>query len=358
MLLRSSLLCLMATATWLLSCQSEADPTAIVSPNGQNRIEFRLSPEGAPSYLVNHGEEIIIEPSTMGFEFQVQAPLQAGLKILGTQQRTGDETWEMPWGEQREVRNHYRELEVQLAEQAAPNRKLNVRFRAYDDGVAFRYEFLPQEGVDTLIIMDEHTEFQLTGDHTAWWIPGDWDIYEHKYNTSKVSEIDALAKRGNADLASTTIPENAVNTPVTMRAASGTHLSFHEANLTDYAGMTLKVDTETHKLTSELVGSDLRGFQVKRALPFHTPWRTIQIADEAADLIESKLIVNLNEPNKLGDMSWFTPMKYVGIWWEMHLGVSTWDMEATQDMNTFATLGKEQTSSKHGATTENTKRYI
>ena len=207
-------------------------------------------------------------------------------------------------------------------------------------------------------ITDENTEFQLTSDHTAFWIPGDWDIYEHLYNTTRVSEIDALSKRDHPDLAATYIPENAVNTPVTLRGDNGLHLAFHEADLTDYAGMTLKVDPQTLTLTSELVGSDRTGYKVKRALPFHTPWRTVQIADRAGDLIESRMIENLNEPNKIGDVSWFTPMKYVGIWWEMHLGVSTWDMEATQDMNTFSTLGKEQTSKKHGATTANTKRYI
>ncbi|MEX0275659.1 MAG: glycoside hydrolase family 97 catalytic domain-containing protein, partial [Flavobacteriaceae bacterium] len=183
-------------------------------------------------------------------------------------------------------------------------------------------------------------------------------IYEHLYNTSKVSEIDALALRDHPDLAATHIPENAVNTPVTMRSSDGLHLVFHEANLTNYAGMTLKVDTETLALNSELVGSDRLGHKVKIALPAKTPWRTIQIADRAGDLIESRLIENVNDSNKLGDVSWFTPMKYVGIWWEMHLGLSTWDLEATQDMNTFSTLDKKQTSTKHGATTENTKKYI
>ena len=245
---------------------------------------------------------------------------------------------------------------VELAEKAAPNRKLNIYFRAYDDGVGFRYEFPEQEGVDTLFIAEEDTQFKLTGDHTCWWIPGDWDIYEHLYNTTRFSEIDAISKRDHPNLNQTYIPENAVNTPVTMRAEDGLHLSFHEANLTDYAGMTLKVDGANLSMTSVLVGSENTEYKVKRALPFQTPWRSIQIGEAAKDLIASNLVVNLNEPDKLGDVSWFKPMKYVGIWWEMHVGKSTWDYAASQDMGTF-TSGA-QPHGKHGATTENTMRYI
>lgn len=347
------------TATLILiGCQEVNYNTQVASPGETNIIDFFLSEEGTPMYTVSHKGSMVIDTSAMGFDFKDQEALNNGMKIRNVQSDSMDESWEMPWGEQRTVRNHYNGMLVSLEETTGEKRKLNIHFKAYDDGVAFRYEFLEQEDRDSITIMDEYTEFQLTGDHTAWWIPGDWDIYEHLYNTTKVSEIDALSKRNNPDLASTTIPENAVNTPVTMRSDDGLHLVFHEADLTDYAGMTLKVDTENLTLTSELVGSDRFGHKVKKALPAETPWRTIQIAEKAGDLIESRLIENLNEPNKLGDISWFTPMKYVGIWWEMHLGLSTWDMEATQDMNTFSTLGKEQTSSKHGATTENTKRYI
>ncbi|WP_088342251.1 glycoside hydrolase family 97 protein [Robiginitalea sediminis] len=340
------------------ACTPTGQRASIASPGGINEIDFFLSPEGTPMYRVLHNGQVVVDTSSLGFEFRDQPQLGSGLELMETKTATLDETWEMPWGEQREVRNHYNELQVSLKEKAAPGRSITLRFKAYDDGIGFRYEFPKWDGVDSLVIMDEHTRFQLTEDHTAFWIPGDWDIYEHLYNTTRVSEIDALSKRDHEDLAATYIPENAVNTPVTLRSDSGLHLAFHEADLTDYAGMTLKVDPENLSFTSELVGSDRTGYKVKRALPFHTPWRTIQIADRAGDLIESRLTENLNEPNKIGDVSWFTPMKYVGIWWEMHLGVSTWDMEATQDMNTFATLGKEQTSSKHGATTENTKRYI
>ncbi len=339
-----------------ISCEKSWE-TTIASPDGKNSIYFEVGEAGIPIYWVAHDNDTIIGASAMGFDFKDQESLRAGLKIIGASIQTVDETWEMPWGEQREVRNHYNELVVQLQEKRVPERKFNIHFRAYDDGVAFRYTFLEQQEVDSIIIMDEHTEFQLTGDHTAWWIPGDWDIYEHLYNTTKVSEIDATSKRDHPNLAATYIPENAVNTPVTMRSEDGLHLSFHEANLTDYAGMTLKVNTGTLQLTSKLVGSDRTGYAVKRALPFATPWRTIQISEDAAGLIDSKLIVNLNEPNQLGDVSWFQPKKYMGIWWEMHLEKGTWDYGMEMDENgVWQDTGKAH--GKHSATTENTKRYI
>ncbi len=341
----------------LTGCSEASRSVSLQSPSGNNQIEFFLDDDGRPFYRVFHGGSAVIDRSGIGFEFRDQPAMASGFEIAGVQAAEADETWEMPWGEQRKVRNNYRENIVLLKEREAPNRSLRVFLRAYDDGVAFRYEFPEQEGTDSLIITEEKTEFQLTGDHMSWWIPGDWDIYEHLYNTTRVSEINAIAKRDHPNLASTYIPENAVNTPVTMRSDEGLHLSFHEANLTDYAGMTLRVDTVGLKLTSALVGSDRSNYKVRRALPFHTPWRTIQIGERAGDLIESRLIENLNEPNKLGDVSWFSPMKYVGIWWEMHLGIATWDYGMTLDgEGKWVDTGKAH--GKHGATTENTKRYI
>ena len=180
--------------------------------------------------------------------------------------------------------------------------------------------------------------------------------FSWRYTCPIPSEIDALQFANHKNLAQTYIPENAVNTPVTMVGADGTHLSFHEAALIDYSGMTLKVDTENLDLKSNLVGSENTDYKVKRMLPFETPWRTIQISDNAPELIESKLIVNLNEPNKLGNVSWFTPMKYTGVWWEMHLGKSSWDYGMTQNMSTWTDTGGAH--GKHGANTENVKRFI
>jgi hypothetical protein len=314
----------------------------VSSPSKNISVEFFLQDDGTPSYLVKHKGNITIDTSTMGFDFKNQPSFNNGFKIVSAETLAFNEEWEMPWGEQRLVNNNYNQLIVSLEEENSPKRKLNIYFKVYDDGLGFRYEFPKQTGIDSLIILDENTQFNLTEDLTCWWIPGDWDIYEHLYNTSKFTEIDAISKRNHYGLAQTYIPEVAVNTPVTMRSKEGLHLSFHEANLSDYAGMTLKIDKKNLSMTSELVGSERFGYKVKRALPFVSPWRTIQISEKATDLIASNLIVNLNEPNKLGNVEWFIPKKYVGIWWEMHIDKASWDLK----------------SGRHGATTENAKKYI
>ncbi|GAA0891347.1 glycoside hydrolase family 97 protein [Fulvivirga kasyanovii] len=317
-------------------------PLTVESPSGNNILVFFTNEEGEVGYTVAHSGKVVIDSSYLSFDFKDMDAIKSGLEVSNSSSKSVTETWEMPWGEQRKVKNNFNELTVDLKEQEGLERKLTVIFRVYDDGLGFRYHFPNQPNMKEVIITDENTQFNLTGDHKVWWIPGDWDIYEHLYNETKFSEIDAISKRNHPNLAQTYIPENAVNTPVTMKTDDGLYLSFHEANLTDYSGMTLKVNTETLGMESELVGSEITGYKVKRNTPFSTPWRTIQIADKAGDLIESRLIVNLNEPNKLGDVSWFKPTKYVGIWWEMHLGKSTWDMA----------------SGKHGATTENAKAFI
>ncbi|WP_052752753.1 glycoside hydrolase family 97 protein [Kordia zhangzhouensis] len=324
------------------SCIKEVTTTTILSPNQKINVSFFLSENGEPQYKITHKSKTVIDTSALGFDLKDVPSLAKNFKIIKTKTNSTDETWKMPWGEQETVRNHYNELTIELQEKNTLARKLNIVFKVYDDGVGFRYEFPKQEQLKEVIIVDENTQFQLTDDHTTWWIPGDWDIYEHLYTTSKVSEIDALSKVNHESLAQTYIPENAVNTPVTMKTADGLHISFHEAALIDYSGMTLKVDTENLLLQSELVGSERTDYKVKRTTPFTTPWRTIQITEKATELIDSKLIVNLNEPSKIADISWFTPMKYTGIWWEMHLGKSSWD----------------KASGKHGATTENAKAFI
>lgn len=316
---------------------------SISSPDDNVRISFSFSDESIPQYMVSYNNQIVIDSSGLGFVFKNHPPLRKNFSVESTHIRSINESWEPVWGENKEVINHFNELLIELQEQEEPYRRMHLRFRAFNDGIGFRYEIpLQQNLTGSVQIMDELTGFNLTGNHMAWWIPGDWDIYEHLYNTTRFSEIDAISKRDHPNLVQTYIPENAVNTPVTMKTDDGLYLSFHEADLTDYAGMTLKADTVNLAMQSKLVGSDRRGHKVQRTVPFHTPWRTIQIAEKAGDLIESDLIVNLNEPNKLGDISWFKPTKYVGIWWEMHLGKSTWDYE----------------SGRHGATTENAKRYI
>ncbi len=328
----------------LMACGSSNRHSVLVtnSPKGTLKLSFELSQEGSPFYRVEHGNSVIVDTSYLGFEFTNAKALHTNFIIANTSTTSVDETWQMPWGEQLDVINNYNELRVELEETSGLTRKMNIVFKIYDDGIGFRYEFPEQDGWTEALIKEEHTEFNLTKDYKTFWIPGDWEIYEHTYKTTQLSQVDALKYVNHPNLAQTYIPENAVNTPVTMVGDDGIHLSFHEAALVDYSGMTLKVDPETLTLKSHLVGSENTGYKVKRNLPFSTPWRTIQITNNAADLIASNLIVNLNEPNKLEDISWFKPKKYSGIWWELHLGKTTWDMA----------------SGRHGATTENTKRYI
>jgi len=314
----------------------------INSPADNIKINFCLTEKGQPVYEVLYKNQTVIPNSKMGFELKDAPDMDGNWNITKSEKNAFDETWQMPWGEQLNVVNNYNEMKIFLEESVEPFRLLNVIFRAYDDGIGFRYEFPEQAGLDEVIILNENTEFKLTGDHTTWWQPGDWDIYEHLYHETKFTEIEATQYRNHPSLGQTYIPYNAVNTPVTMQTAAGLLLSFHEANLTNYAGMTLLVDTGNLMWKSQLVSSDRTGYAVKRELPFSTPWRTIQISEDAAGLIESRLIVNLNEPNKLGDVSWFKPTKYTGIWWEMHLGKNSWD----------------KASGKHGATTQNAKKLI
>jgi hypothetical protein len=342
----------------LTNCNSnETETIKINSPDSNIHVDFNINKEGRPFYTVKFNNQVVVDTSFLGFEFKDAPGFKKNFIIKNTSTKTFNETWQMPWGEQLDVVNHYNELKVELQEKTSPERFLNIVFKVYDDGIGFRYEFPEQAKFKgDILIKEEHTEFNLTQDYKTFWIPGDWDIYEHLYNTTSLSEVDALKFANHKNLAQTYIPENAVNTPVTMVGNDGTHLSFHEAALIDYSGMTLKVDTENLSLKSNLVGSQNSDYKVKRTMPFNTPWRTIQISDNAPDLIESKLIVNLNEPNKLGDISWFKPMKYTGVWWEMHLGKSSWDYGMTQNMNTWTDSGDAH--GKHGATTENVKNFI
>ena len=338
----------------LLSCN--VDSSGVSSPDKNITVNFQLDNEGRFFYMIDFKEKAVIDTSFIGFEFTNAPALTKGFVARVKKPKETNETWQMPWGEQLNVINHYKEVVIELQERDALQRKVNIVFRVYNDGVGFRYEFPEQENLKEVLIKEELTEFNLTEDYTTFWIPGDWDIYEHLYSTTKLSEIDAKSYIPKTNLAQTFIPENAVNTPVTLVGENGLHLSFHEAALVDYSGMTLKVDTKNLSFISNLVGSENTAYKVKRTAPFYTPWRTIQIADNAPDLIESNLIVNLNESNKLDDMSWFTPMKYTGVWWEMHLGKSSWDYGMEMIDGKWTDTGKAH--GKHGATTENVKRFI
>lgn len=350
----ASFILTISIAIGLSSC-SDDSLFKVQSPNGNVQVSVFTMPSGQAAYKVKYHNSIIIDTSTIGFEFTDAPELAFGLDILKARNRSFSETWEMPWGEQRFVNNTYNELLVTFREAKKPHRTFDLIFRVFDDGLGFRFHFPKQRGMDKVYLAEENTQFNLTSNHTCWWTPGDWDIYEHLTNKTLFTEIDAISKRNHPNLAQTYIPVNAVNTPVTMKTDEGLYLSFHEAALINYSGITLEIDPENLSMRSNLVGSENHSHKVEQQTPFSTPWRTIQISERAGDLIESRLILNLNEPNKLGDVSWIKPTKYVGIWWEMHLGKLTWDFSATQDMSTY--IGAKP-HGRHGATTENTKRYI
>ncbi|MEA3309158.1 MAG: glycoside hydrolase family 97 protein [Chloroflexota bacterium] len=321
-------LTLLAIALTLTACGALRMPTrAVTSPDGRLELTFLLR-DGAPYYRVHRDGAEIIKPSKLGFTFKEAAPLNQNFSIAYSQACSYDETWLQPWGEVREIRNHYHELQVNLVETGTPARQLTLRFRVYNDGLGFRYELPRQEHLAAFEIMDEETAFVLTGDHLAWWIPAYTpDRYETNYSTSPLSTFQTRS------------PRAAAHTPLTMQTAEGLYLSFHEAALTDYAAMTLQY-TETNTLVADLVPwSD--GVKVRGTTPFQTPWRTLQVAAEAGELLTSNLILNLNEPNLLADTSWIKPGKYTGIWWGMHIGEYSWAAGA-----------------EHGATTARAKRYI
>ncbi len=299
---------------------------SVSSPDGRLQVIFLLQ-DGVPYYQVDYEGRGVIRPSKLGFVFKGAPPLNQNLTLVDSQVSPFDETWTQPWGEVKEIRNHYNQLRIDLEEAGGTPRRMSLLFRVYDDGLGFRYELPQQENLVDFEIVDEETQFALTGDHQAWWIPAYRDErYEYLYGHKPIS---FFLKR--------VVP--AVHTPLTIETDDGLFLSIHEANLTDYASMTL-VGAEDHVLLCDLVPwSD--GVKVRAATPHQTPWRTIQIAESAGDLITSYLILNLNEPNKLGDVSWVRPGKYVGIWWGMHIGRYTWGP-----------------GEKHGATTENAKRYV
>ena len=304
-----------------VSCAQQETNYELSSPGGQNKITFDLENE-RPTYSVSHEDTEVISASEMGFVFRDNDSLSKNFKITDVERSTFDNTWEQVWGEKSNIRNHYNELLVNLQEKSGKQRKLQVQFRAFDDGIAFRYVF-PEQGIkDSIFIMDELTTFNLKDDGKAWWIPAYHEQrYENLYEASPVSTLDT------------------VHTPLTIESDSGLALSFHEANLTDFASMTL-FPTSGTELKADLVPwSD--GVKVRTTGSFTTPWRTLQIAKEPKDLITSYLILNLNEPNKIEDSSWIEPYKYIGIWWGMHIGKYTfWE------------------GPDHGASTKNAKEHI
>ena len=347
--MKKGILALIALA--FAACQPEGG--IVSSPDGTIQLEVDVTASGALEYAVRFDGEELVEKSKLGFDFANAEDLLEGFKVKTIDVQKVEETYTMQWGANETVKAESNEMTVRVL-QTETGRELGIIFRVSNDGYAFRYD-IPAMEEGELIVANERSEFNLASDAMAHWIPGDWEIYEHPVNHTRISEIDALSKANHPNLAATHIVENSVSTPVTFVFDSGTHMSIHEAALVNYSGMTLKKTGET-SFVSSLVGR-ADGNKATIPTPFKTPWRMAVIGDEATDLLASHFMYDLNEPNVMGDITdWFKPQKYVGIWWEMHMGKSTWDYGMTQDMGTWIADGKEH--GKHGATNENTMRYI
>lgn len=332
---------------------------SIYSPEGKLMLTFSLSREGEPMYRLSFGNKTVIQTSKLGITLKDQPSFEKGFSLVSVDTLTKDERWQPVWGEVRQIRNYYRELAVTLEQAAVKHRRLIIRFRLYNDGLGFRYEFPKQDQLKYFIVSGELTEFAMTGDHTAFWIPGDYDTNEYAYTTSLLSAIDATTGRAADEIfAKTPIGRTAVQTPLMMKTADGLYLNIHEATLIDYPAMNLNVNQQNFTLTAHLV-PDALGNKAYLQTPTNTPWRTIIVSDNAADILASKLILNLNEPNKLNDVSWITPQKYVGVWWELHVGKSTWNYSDVDNLKLNETDWRAlKPNGRHGATTARVKRYI
>ena len=340
---------LLVTFTLMMHSQT------VLSPSKKIALDFKLTADGIPTYSVSYNKKAVILESQLGLKLKGTADLASSFSVDSTRNVTFNESWKPVLGEQSSINNHYNELTVSLI-QANTNRKVNIIFKAFDEGVAFRYEFPRQKELNYFTISDEVSQFNLTDNHKVFWIPGDYDSNEYVYNETKISEIDNEKLNLNNGIGVKSIPgKYTVQSPLMMKSASGLYLTIFEAAVVNYPVMHLNVDVNNYTLKAQLVPNAM-GDKAFLQTPCVSPWRTIMISDDARDIVGSKMILNLNEPCKLDDTSYIKPMKYVGIWWEMHVGTSTWDYAGSQNATNFS--DKPKASGKHGATTENTKRYI
>lgn len=350
------LILLLAAA--LVAFATPAAAQTITSPNGNLSLTFSLSEQGEPTYAVDYKGKAVILPSRLGLELKGTRGLTSGFTAGEAVKSTFDETWEPVWGEEAHIRNHYNELLVKLT-QTATGRAMNIRFRLYNDGYGLRYEFPRQRRLTYMTIADERTEWALTGDHKAFWIPGDYDTQEYEYIESRLSEIGSRAgeqiKKGSS---ATRFSDWGVQTALTLKTDEGVYITIHEAALIDYSCMHLVYNPDTKVFTSWLT-PDAIGNKGYIQTPCHTPWRTAVITDDARELLASRLTLNLNEPCKIEDTSWIKPMKYMGVWWELISKKSSWayasEGNIKLDLVDYNTL---KPNGRHGANNENVKRYI
>ena len=329
------------------------------SPDGNVVLSFSLKADGTPTYKMTYKGKPVINESTLGFTLKKDEPLMNHFKVVSDSKSTFKETWKPVWGEEKEILNHYNELLVQL-KQDKTNRLMNIRFRVYNEGVGFRYEFPTQKELTYFVIAEENTQFAMTGDHTAWWIPGDYDTQEYDYNESKLSEIRGLMKQSMTDNVSQFVfSPTGVQTALMMKTKDGLYINLHEAALVDYSLMNLNLDDKNFIFQSWLT-PDAKGDKGYLYTPTKTPWRTVMVSDDARNILASRLILNLNDPCALADTSWIKPVKYIGVWWEMITGKSSWAY--TDDLPTIKLDEVDYTKVKpngtHGANNEKVRRYI
>lgn len=351
------------TAAALLSASASLGATEVLtSPDGRLQLSFDLTADGTPTYKMDYNNKPVIATSRLGLELKNQKSLLDGFKMERVSRSSFDETWQPVWGEQSSIRNHYNEMAVCLSQPDDNGhlREMIVRFRLYDDGVGFRYEWPAQDNFTYFTIKEERTEFAMTGDHTAYWIPGDYDTQEYDYTISRLSEVREKmpAVKFSYNVSSTVFSDTGVQTSLQLKTDDGIYLNIHEAACVDYSTMHLNLDEKRMVLTSWLT-PDARGDKGYLMAPCHSPWRTVMVTSTATAALDSKLILNLNEPCKLEDTSWIHPTKYMGVWWEMIVGKSSWAYSNASAVNLDSINYKTmKPNGIHGANNDNVKRYI
>ena len=324
---------------------------------GKTSLNFWVDANGRPLYSLSwNGKPVILE-SGLGLRLKENGELNTGFELLTAENKTVDENWQTVWGEKKNIRNHYKQLIVHLRQKSSPGVYLDLVFRVFEEGMGFRYVFPKQKGLTYFIVTDELTQFHLAGDHKTFWIPGDYDSNEYPYSVSRISEIDNKeVVEKSTEIAVRDAPDRySVQTPLMMKSSEGLYINIHEAALLNYPAMQLHVDRSSQTLSSALV-PDAYGNKAYLHAPFATPWRTIIVSDKAADILDSKMILNLNEPSKTSNTAWIQPMKFVGIWWEMQTGKSGWNYSDFAD--SVNAKGQLIPNGKHGANNVNVKRHI
>jgi hypothetical protein len=335
-----------------------AQAEEIKSPNNQLALTFTLQAGGVPTYSLTYKGRPVIKPSHLGLDLKQGPGLTSGFTVADAKKTTFDQSWQPVWGEVKTIRNHYNELTVTLT-QAATKRTMLVHFRVFNDGLGFRYDFPKQPELAYFVVKEERTQFALAGDHKAFWLPGDYDTQEYNTTTSKLSEVRGLMKTAVTPNASqTTFSPTGLQTPLMLKSPDGLYINLHEAALIDYSTMSLELDDKNMVLESHLT-PDAQGNKGYLQTPCRSPWRTIIVSDKAGDILESKLVLNLNEPTKYQDVSWIKPIKYVGVWWEMITGKSNWAYTDGGNIKLDSTnYAKLKPNGTHAANTAHVKEYI